>query len=584
MTAERHMKNILFLCLGLIVTVSCSDAGKSSLTSKTFYDEYNKPLAATCYASGNVSANGRTVTVRIYVDNAFPSADAATAAASVLSNFAGNGGSESIYGWITNIFGSEWGADAAQLYPESLIGDDKTITILMYDIDGDQATNTAGPWVVGFFFARDNYLKKSNTYSNESLMFYLDLPYYLRVSSSETAWSSSGYYPKAIYSALAHEFQHMINFYQKNILRNSFSDAWFNEMCSVAAEDFVADKIGVQGPRGVLDVNSVASIGTTNGRLPLFNYDNTHSLVVWNPDMSVVLDNYSLVYAFGSYLARNHGGAPLFTKFVQSTTPLVAGVYDCKAGMVDAVNSLGGGSETLESLLRQWGAAVVLSDSSNGLPPKAQYNTGSSIKTLSGEVTYNLGPINLYNYKYVKNNVSYVGPSCGSLSGMIYSIVTNFAASLSPVTMETTSISGSPYITEYNTKLQYLQLHDSPPDSKAEKAKVSRPSSSLDYNTTGVWDLSTNTAANQVTYLSAGTSTLTVTLGSTTRDLYLVFSNPATTDVAIPQVNGTSLTLNGLYSSMQMVSNAYYRIGYTTGTYTASLIVPSGVVVTVVAK
>jgi hypothetical protein len=417
----------------------------------SFYGGNNESIPATCEATDSVVSGGRTVIVNVYVaDTMVSTPNAITAAQAALAKFRGAAGdSNSIYGWITNIFGAEWGSVAALNYPTELIPDNHTITILLYDIDGDQISNPSGPWTVGFFWARDNFLRSSGisgtANSNQTLMFYIDLPYFLKYTSGEGSWSSTGTYPKTIYSTLAHEFQHMIHWYQKDIVYNSDSDTWFNEMCSVVAEDFVADKLGVQGPRGILNVNSSVPISPSDGRLPLFNYNNTHSLTTWTDD----LNSYSNVYAFGAYLSRNHGGAPLFGKLVQSAAPVNAVTSDT-AALADAINAIGG-----------------------------------------------------------SNNVT---------------------------TMD------------------------------------------------GSWDLSANSIPNQVRYLSSGVTSVSVTLGSTTRDLYFVFSNIATSQVAKPAVNGTSVTLNGLYSSMQPISNAYFHIGSKTGTYTASLSVPDGVVVTMVAK
>ena len=64
-------------------------------------------------------------------------------------------GTNDIYGLVTGIYGSEWGTNT---YSSSLIsaGNAGNITILLYDIDGDDSSNGG---TLGYFWAKDNYLK-----------------------------------------------------------------------------------------------------------------------------------------------------------------------------------------------------------------------------------------------------------------------------------------------------------------------------------------------------------------------------------------------------------------------------------------
>ncbi len=226
-----------------------------------------------------------------------------------------------IYDWTTAIFGAEWGETDSS----NLIQNASDIHILLKDIDGDDSI-TGG--VGGYFWAKDNYKKVkpfgtdsgSNLGSNECLLFTLD-SVLLAVPDDGLPWAEDARWPQLLISALAHEFQHMIHFYQKNVLRKVFSETWLNEMCSLAAEDFLADKLMVPGPRGVpLDSSfdySAGSAPITKGRLPLFNQYNNESVNVWLYGDDV-LRSYATSYAFGAYLARNYGGAPFFTKILQS--------------------------------------------------------------------------------------------------------------------------------------------------------------------------------------------------------------------------------------------------------------------------
>ena len=64
-------------------------------------------------------------------------------------------------------------------------------------------------------------------------------------------WEVTDRGPSVIIGTLAHEFQHMIHFYQKPVVRDADSESWLNEMASEVAEDLIADKMMVSGPRGV---------------------------------------------------------------------------------------------------------------------------------------------------------------------------------------------------------------------------------------------------------------------------------------------------------------------------------------------
>jgi hypothetical protein len=299
-----------------------------------------------------------------------------------------------IYNWVTGIYGPEWGTHP---YPGDLISSaTDEITILLYDIDNDNVPS--GPFIMGFYWAKDNFLNSAQAGSNERLMFYIDAVMY---AYPEGSWDITDYWPKEMISTLAHEFQHMIHFYQKGIASGNggySSDTWINEMCSMAAEDFVADKILADGPRGVAYNDPTAgSAGNSQGRIPLFNSVNDYSLTVWNSQ----LYNYSTVYAFGAYLSRNFGGTPLFQEIVQST-PRDSTV------ITSALSALGYGGEDFTSVLQKWGAAILLSDNYSQGGGYYQYNKNAYVTSTASSINYNLGSINLYNYDYSSQSGPYI--------------------------------------------------------------------------------------------------------------------------------------------------------------------------------
>ncbi|MEW5814441.1 MAG: hypothetical protein AB1798_03465 [Spirochaetota bacterium] len=67
----------------------------------------------------------------------------------------------------------------------------------------------------------------------------------------------------------------------------------------------------------------------------------------------------------------------------------------------------GGYGETFESVLPKWGAANLLSDAT-AVPAGYQYNRGGYFTSRMGDMDYNLGSINLYNYTYITQAGPYI--------------------------------------------------------------------------------------------------------------------------------------------------------------------------------
>ena len=332
----------------------------------------------------------------------------------VAGSFLLPGAGNDIYDWVTDIFGEPWGAHDNPLLISAQAGDE--IHLLLYDINGDGAPRTGEARVVGFFWGINNYLRQPDRRllraSNERLMFVIDAPVF--ATRNGPTWEVTDPLPSTVIGTLAHEFQHMIHFYQKPILRAASSETWLNEMASEVAEDLIADKIRTDGPRGVAYHDPTAGEpDNSKGRLPGYNLYNDIQVTSWGRDRS--LANYSINYAFGAYLARNYGGAALFSKIVQSDR---AGV-DAIAG---AVRDLGHDA-IFGELLGNWAAATLLSDNTAATLPY-RYNAGTwSTSQTAGGTTYRLGSINLFNYVYgsargIPERLALEGPYLYSLQGL----------------------------------------------------------------------------------------------------------------------------------------------------------------------
>ena len=292
-----------------------------------------------------------------------------------------SGSDNDIYDWVTNIFGEEWGSDAKNTY-SNLIDETNEIDILLTDIDNDDSANGG---VIGYFYSKDNYESSSVSGSNEKIMFYVDA---VMFANGDVTWDIDDFWPKEIISTLAHEFQHMIHFYQKTIPTNGATDTWINEMLSETIEEVISTKIHNDGPRGVdYTDGSAGSADNTHGRYPGFNENNTLSLTNWNGSLA----DYSKVNAFGAFLVRNYGGVEVLHDIVDNN-------YTQEDAIVYAIHNAPNGSEkTFDDLLREWGIAVILSDHTN-LQNTPEYNTGDFTSDTYNSSTYQLGSINFFNY------------------------------------------------------------------------------------------------------------------------------------------------------------------------------------------
>lgn len=371
--------------------VSKSSISKSSSYSlaqnSNFYDDIGRTVPATLRKIVLDSNSGKNLYVWVE-DNSWTGSnikkhEVTQDMVDVLADkFLKSGTNNDIYDWVTNIIGEPWGT---QPY-EELIGDTDDIHILISDIDNDDSDDGG---VVGYFYGRDNFTNSVEAYSNEKIMFTIDSV--MLATESDTSWDITDYWPEFVVSTLAHEFQHMIMFYQKGILTDFYGvDAWIDEMSSQCIEDLVAQKILADGPRGVnYDDGTSGSLGNTKGRLPLYNFSNRKSVVDWNYNDS--LPNYSVSYAFGAYLIRNYGGANFIKSLVQSDKTS----YDA----VEQALTENGYSITFGKILQNFGVANLLSDRTDNIN-NYKFNTGNWFSSSIDGITYNFGSINLYNYEY----------------------------------------------------------------------------------------------------------------------------------------------------------------------------------------
>ena len=312
-------------------------------------------------------------------------------------SFLKDGNDNDIYDWVTNILGEEWG----EVNSNSLIDNRGEITILLTDIDND---NRVSGGMQGYFYAKDNYKKEIYSGSNERVMLYIDSVMFASHYNGE--WSMENSMTKKIVSTLAHEFAHMVHFYQKNVCLNTKGlKPWIDEMVAVGIEDIIANKLKTTGVRGVSYTRGDAGDDyNQHGRFPLFNENINKTLPIWSNKR----EDYAMVSAFGSYLIRNYGGAELLHNILHNK-------YTDEEAIVYAVNKSSNGiNKDFDTLMRDWGVAVLLSSETTiDVDSGYLYNLGDFIETEYKNSSYSLGSINFFKYyhrPHIVDTVNYIEP------------------------------------------------------------------------------------------------------------------------------------------------------------------------------
>jgi hypothetical protein len=231
-----------------------------------------------------------------------------------------------IYPAETNILGYEHGGGPGGNGGKD---GDPRIQILVYDIGGN---------TLGYFWSKDYYDQSSlvaagvKYKTNIAEIFYINSSY---VSSNLDL----------ICSTLAHEFQHMINFNEKNVKRRLNPNTWYNEMLSMMTQDVI---------EGLIGITPAHQDHVIKSRIPLFlRYYTGSSFTNWYSNDSTGI-NYGKGYAFGAYLLRNYEGAALLKEILANNAVDAASI-------TAAVKTVTGKEISFEESLRRFGEAMIFS-------------------------------------------------------------------------------------------------------------------------------------------------------------------------------------------------------------------------------
>jgi hypothetical protein len=320
---------------------------------------------------------------------------------------------DQIYKYETPIFGFEYGGDITNTSDTKYGGadGDPKIQILVYDIDGDyKSTQTGGTF--GYFFIGDEYSQSdldsvfgTGMKTNQAEIFYVDAHF-------------TDYAPDTMYSTLAHEFQHMINFNEKTRKSNSssVSGVWYNEMLSLLAEDLIAPLIGIQmGATG----------HPVNTRIPDFlQYYYFDDFTKWLSGSSVS-HSYANAYAFGAYLVRNFGGVDFIRK-VMSDIKVDTDSLD--AALANDANPLKDSVSNFNTALTRYGEAMLFNQDMayRNRPPGVLSFNSTVTKNIDG-TDYTFSGFDIWNIAWkTSEKTDHYGP-------FVYN--TNTKYSLKPRTM-----------------------------------------------------------------------------------------------------------------------------------------------------
>jgi len=221
---------------------------------------------------------------------------------------------QTIYPKLTQTYGSEWSPG---------IDNDLRISILimpMQKITG------------GYFNTVDEYTKKEIPRSNERELIYLNAAY-LNTS--------------AVKVFLAHEFTHMINFYQKEKLRNIVEDIWLNE----ARAEYAATLCGY---------DKIYEGSNLERRVVDFLRATTDSLTEWTNQPA----DYGTINLFMQYFAARYGEQVL-TRAMKSDKVGIASLNESLA--------ISGFTEKFSDIFTNWMVANYVNDCQLGQGQKFCY-------------------------------------------------------------------------------------------------------------------------------------------------------------------------------------------------------------------
>lgn len=242
-----------------------------------------------------------------------------------------------IYPILTDFYGPPW---------EPGIDGDTRSTILLTEM-----VPNAG----GYFATRDEFPRSQEPRSNEREMFYLNVRFYTNVQK--------------LFDFGAHEFTHLIDFYQKAKLRGADEEVWMNELRA----EYALTPMGYDTPFSGSNLES---------RLAAFLSSPTDSITEWKNAGA----DYGHVNIFAHYLAGHYGDAVLKEAIKRSSVG-IASIDESLAALGKSIGFL--------SIFQEFSIANFI----NSSQPGSQYAytqpelSGSTLKVKDPTVTLLVDPL-----------------------------------------------------------------------------------------------------------------------------------------------------------------------------------------------
>ena len=349
---------------------SQSDVGSAT---RSIYIDQDSNISTFAQETATLRAVGETCYVWVVSDNwTFSSANGEKINSKIATNIAEN--FDAMYNKIRAVFGSESDNLATNTSISSTVAMENysetgsMVNIVVYDIGKDYKSGTNSGDIVGYFYAKDYfYLSSASSvykYSNKGKYFYVD-----------------GYfaanYTSTVYSTLAHEFQHMIDFGVKTMEQGIETATAHNEMKSMLCEDIMYTTLASLDSDFSEDDSPIS-------RLPLFNRHYADVGLEYKSSSPEVYYSYANNYAFGAWLLRSYGGISLLHE-------IATNAYADEKAILAALSTTGASENTMEEILKNYAISCLISGTST-------FTASLSDSELCfGGYEYSLNSIDLWN-------------------------------------------------------------------------------------------------------------------------------------------------------------------------------------------
>ncbi|MDY7538334.1 PKD domain-containing protein [Undibacterium sp. RTI2.1] len=260
---------------------------------------------------------------------------------------------------LVSLLGDAYGPSAAK-YSTQLINDNsglQDINVVILNVPSDTKWG-------GYFYALNNELKKYEPKSNEALAFFVN---------AISIKNDLNY----IKSTLLHESTHMINFYQRAIVRGVDHDTWLEETSAMMSEDIFAN-ISLGGTDKMTAVRIPGYLKSGGG----VNY------IKWT---DLATSSYAMGGSFGAFINRRYG-VVLAKQLVTNCNDNINGTssptsYTC---LDTLIKSLGGNGIADEFV--KFGASIFGGMPGAGLPTGFGFPSASYV---DNGTTYSFGAIDI---------------------------------------------------------------------------------------------------------------------------------------------------------------------------------------------